>query len=436
MDDIYLVEIRLGTTKRRIRDKAAVIATTAGITRYLERHPHLTLFGPMELLPGVTRDQVLDCIGSLASGHDPLPFIIDRFEKRVGMHGSVIAFSVRPSESLKQLTTKISRALTPLTKSHNAWDGHPEQKWYHVTVANHLREKTATKIFSALLESETAHPGHNRPGGLFFRIRSRLEYHIHTRFRPPQLPVLLDEPGLRITIMNGDRILAEYDLVEKCWIQGDHRHNGPRWQQTLERYRRYAGLELTGPDPADPGDILLIADLHLGHANIIRYCSRPFRVGDAETMDRVLVSNWNARCTKNTRIFHIGDLCYGPCARPPQEYRAMLGGDAVFIAGNHDHPEPGMMPFIVIEHEGLPFCLVHDPADAPDGFDGWIVHGHHHNNDLWNFPFIDFTHRRINVSAEVIGYVPVSLSGICETIRDRQKNGNSDPVLLAYPYTF
>ncbi|AGB02496.1 2'-5' RNA ligase family protein [Methanoregula formicica] len=434
MDDIYLVEIRLGKTKQRIRKTASAIAGTARITRSLERHPHLTLFGPMELLPGVSRDQILDCIGSIAAGFDPIPFTLDRFEKRVGMHGSVIALSVRPSDSLKQLTAQIARALTPLTRSHNAWDGHPEQKWYHVTVANHLREQTAEKIFSALLESEAAAPPHNRQWGLFLWIRSLLEYYIHARFRPPHKPVLLDETGLRITVMNGDRILAEYDLLEKCWITGDLRHNSSRWEQTLERYRRNAGFELTTPCPADPGDILLIADLHLGHANIIPYCSRPFRAGDTVTMDRVLIGNWNARCTEHTKIFHIGDLCYGPHARPPQEYYTLLRGDAVFISGNHDRPDPGLAPFIFIEHEGMQFCLVHDPADAPEDFEGWVIHGHHHNNDLRNYPFIDVEHKRINVSAEVIGYVPASLSDICETIRDRAKTGMNDPVLVNYPY--
>ena len=434
MDDIYLVEIRLGKTKQRIRKTAAAIAGTAGITRSLERHPHLTLFGPMELLPGVSHNQILDCIESIAADFDPLPFTLDRFEKRTGMHGSVIAFSVQPSEPLKHLTARIARALTPLTKSHNAWDGHPEQKWYHVTVANHLHEKTAEKIFSALLESETAAPPNKRKGGLFLWIQSLLEYHIHARFRPPHKPVLLDETGLRITVMNGERILAEYDLLDKCWITDDHRHDSPGWQQTLERYRKYAGFELAKPDPADPGDTLLIADLHLGHANIIRYCSRPFRTGDTATMDRVLIGNWNARCTEHTKIYHIGDLCYGPHARPPQEYRDMLGGDAVFISGNHDRPDTGMAPFVIIEHEGIQFCLVHDPADAPKDFGGWTIHGHHHNNDLRNYPFIDVIHKRINVSAEVIGYVPASLSAICETIRDRTKTGVNDPVLLNYPY--
>jgi len=33
------------------------------------------------------------------------------------------------------------------------------------------------------------------------------------------------------------------------------------------------------------------ADLHLGHANIIRYCDRPY--ADVDVMDRDLVARWN-----------------------------------------------------------------------------------------------------------------------------------------------
>lgn len=434
MDDIYLVEIRLGMTKRRIREKITSIATTAGIARFMEPHPHLTLFGPMELLPGVTEEELLGTIASVASQYNPVPFTIDRFEKREGMHGSVIAFSVHPSDTLRQLTTGIASALLPLTKSQNRWDSSPEQKWYHVTVANHLHQRKAAQVFSALLESEGTDLRDHPKKGFFARITSRLSYIIHHRFHPPVHPILIDEAGIRITVMHGTQILSEYDLLDKCWISGNNRHDSARWQETLAQFRRFAGFELTEPEPADPGDILLIADLHLGHANIIRYCSRPFRISDTNTMDRVLIGNWNARCTKKSTIYHIGDLCYGPLARPAREYRDQLKGEAVFISGNHDHPEPDSVPFVLLEHEGMRFYLVHDPTDAPEEFYGWVIHGHHHNNDLADFPFIDFEHRRINVSAEVVGYVPASLSDICELIRDRTKTGDTEPVLLRYPY--
>ena len=39
--------------------------------------------------------------------------------------------------------------------------------------------------------------------------------------------------------------------------------------------------------------IYYTADLHLGHANVIRHCDRPFR--SVDEMDEALIRNWNSR---------------------------------------------------------------------------------------------------------------------------------------------
>ena len=91
------------------------------------------------------------------------------------------------------------------------------------------------------------------------------------------------------------------------------------------------------------------------------------------------------------------------------------------------------IPFIYLTYEEQEFLLLHDPTDAPASFSGWIIHGHHHNNDLRAFPFIDPNAKRINVSAEVIGYSPVSLKEICQTLRERVLPSGR-PLLLRYPY--
>jgi calcineurin-like phosphoesterase family protein len=435
MDDVYLVEIRLGRTKWKVRQLVLTIAGSFGIEPFMERHPHVTLFGPMVLMDGVSQQQVLDTIGAIAARYEPVPFMLEHFEKREGLHGSVVAISVRPSDPLKRMTREIAGALLTITCSRNGWDAEPERKWFHVTVANRLGSGKASAVFASL-------PGpddegrHVQPAGGFF---SRFLYLIRSfgisgntsRIRP----LLLDETGLRITVMHGEEILAEYDLMEKRWQKDSHRHDSAGWQATLARYRKYAGFELKETPPGDAGDLLLIGDLHLGHANIIRYCSRPFLTGDPGEMDRVLIANWNAVVSPGTRIYHLGDLRYGKTAPPAGKYREQLRGDIVFIAGNHDEPGMGSIPSTLIEYDGMHFLLVHDPADAPDGFDGWVVHGHHHNNDLRHYPFIDFGHRRINVSAEVTGYVPVRLRDICDIIRYRMTTGNTTPVLLNYPYT-
>jgi calcineurin-like phosphoesterase family protein len=434
MDDVYLVEIRLGRTKWKVRQAILSLAVQFGIESSMELHPHVTLFGPMELKEGISQQQVLDAIAAIASRHGPIPFIIDGFERREGMHGSVIAFSVRPSGSLKLLTAEIAGALLTITRSHNVWDTRPEQKWFHVTIANRLDPAKASSVFSALpAPNSPVHPPEQQQG-FPARILDRIRTFVFPEKTCRIPPLLLDEDGLRITVMHGEQILAEYDLLEKRWMYDDHLHDSRSWQTTLTRFRKHAGFELAGACPPGSGDILLIADLHLGHANIIRYCSRPFFFGDPGEMDRVLIENWNAMVSPDTRIYHIGDLCYGRTAPPAGKYQEQLMGTVEFITGNHDGPATGLLPSAIIEYEGTPFLLVHDPAEAPPSFDGWVIHGHHHNNDLRHHPFIDFGHRRINVSAEVAGYVPVSLKGTWSLIQCRIAAGNTKPVLLNYPY--
>mgnify|MGYP001112715118 CR=1 FL=1 len=432
MDSTYLVEIRLSRTKWRIRKIADQIAQEYDIGDLIEKHPHVTLFGPLVLNEGVSGQELLDAIGSIAARYDPVPFLLDGWEKRDGMHGSVIAFPVRASGPLRPLTRDIAGELSLITTSQNAYDREPEQKWFHVTIANRLGSEQAAEIFSRLSgtvqKPESGSPPERKPGLLqrFLRIPV-----VENPARPIP-PVLLDETGIRITVMKDMGILAEYDLIEKRWMYGDHRHSTARWQRTLLQFRHHAGFEHRDPEPSHPDDVFLIADLHLGHANIIRYCSRPFLFSDSREMDHVLIKNWNYTISPKTRIYCLGDLRYGPEAEPAAQYRRRLRGDIVFISGNHDDPEQGMVPSIETEYDNLKFLLIHDPADAPPSFDGWIIHGHHHNNDLRHYPFMNFIQRRINVSAEIIGYKPISLHEIVQAIRKREGSGDTSPILFRY----
>jgi calcineurin-like phosphoesterase family protein/2'-5' RNA ligase len=433
MDSTYLVEIRLSRTKWRIRKITHEIAHNFGIGDFLELHPHVTLFGPMTLNDGLSSQQVLDAIGSVAARYDPVPFILDGWEKREGMHGSVIAFPVRASEPLRQITRDIAEILSPRTTSQNAYDKEPDQKWFHVTIANRLGPDQASTIFSRLTSQAQKTPDvkefQERKPGLLQRFLPGIVHEKPVRAIPP---VLLDETGIGITVMRDMAILAEYDLIEKRWVYGDHRHSTARWQKTLGQFRHHAGFEHQDPEHSDPDDVFLIADLHLGHANIIRYCSRPFLFSDSREMDHVLIKNWNYTIASKTRIYCLGDLRYGQGAEPATQYRKRLRGDIVFIRGNHDDPETGTVSSMETEYENLKFLLIHDPADAPPSFDGWVIHGHHHNNDLRHYPYMNFTGRRVNVSAEVIGYKPVSLREIVQRIRGREVSGDSTPILFRY----
>ena len=430
MDDTYLIEIRLAMTKWRIRETISYIGRLFAIEGFLENHPHVTLFGPFTLNEGVSPHQLIDILGQVAAGYDPLTFTLDGWEMRQGIHGSVIAFPVRPSYPLKKLTASIAGMLSPITHSQNIWDAQPDSKWFHVTVANRMDPLQASTVFSVL----TGRQQEEIPKGILVRLRNVLWRMISPRKGHAVRPLTLDDAGLRITVMQGESILTEYDLLEKRWITGDTSHTSKSWQKTLALFRQQSGLERLDPLPSLPEDIYLIADLHLGHANIIRYCSRPFLVSDVREMVHVLIKNWNYTVSPSGRVYYLGDLRYGTEALPALQYRQKLKGNITFIEGNHDEPEPGAVPSSLLDYGGFRFLLVHDPADCRSAFDGWVIHGHHHNNDLRHYPFIDFEHRRINVSAEVIGYSPVNLKEICELIDDRMSRGDMTPILLKYPY--
>jgi calcineurin-like phosphoesterase family protein len=436
MDDTYLIEIRLGKTKWRVKETIFAIGRNFRLGLFIERHPHVTLFGPLTLNDGISQEQLLDTIGKVASGFDPIPFMIDGWEKREGMHGSVIAFPVKSSESLRNLTALLAYVLTPLTHSHNGWDTYPDKKWFHVTIANRLKPKKAAEIFSIIRKSADVLPRIDRSRSrIVTGFLAWLKQTLHLKHRIIIWPVTLDETGLRITIMHGEKIEAEFDLLLKCWLFGEDSHSSLSWEKTLRLYRCNAGFELTDKKPEKPGEIFVISDLHLGHANIIRYCSRPFLYTNPEEMDQVLIANWNSVISKNGRAYFLGDFRYGAHAQKADYYRKQLQGNITFIAGNHDGPDLDAIPLSKLDYRGFSFLLVHDPADVPAEFHGWVIHGHHHNNDLHHYPFINFNERRINVSAEVIGYVPVSLNEICQIIQSRQSMGNTEPLLLKYPYT-
>jgi calcineurin-like phosphoesterase family protein len=435
METTYLVEIRLGRTKWRIRETILGVAARYPLEECVEQHPHVTIFGPFTLNDDVTSRVLLNTIAEIAVKFEPVPFVIDGWDRREGQHGSVIAFKVVPSEALRRITREIAGALMPLSRSQIIWDAVPEHKWFHITIANRLGVVAASDIFSALAgqDPEITKTIPSR-SGILSRIYQVLGRGGIPEPAPQIPPVLLDETGLRITVMQGNEILAEYDLLEKRWIAGDFRHSSKLWQKTLARYRLAAGLERSDPVLPDDADIFFIADLHLGHANIIRYCSRPFLFSDVNEMDHALIKNWNYTISPASRVYFLGDLSYGMSIQETLHFKERLRGDITFIKGNHDADELTTTQSALIERDGLRFFLVHDPKDAPENFEGWVIHGHHHNNDLRHFPFMDFKNRRINVAVEVVGYIPVSLQEICTLIRKGEPPEGTDRILLKYPY--
>jgi len=181
------------------------------------------------------------------------------------------------------------------------------------------------------------------------------------------------------------------------------------------------------------------ADLHFGHANIIRYCDRPF-AGVAE-MDEALVQRWNEVVTDADEVWVLGDVAMGQI-RSSLLHVGRLRGRKVLVPGNHDRCWRGHGPqatewavryldagFAEITGELVELALggatilashfpyegdshdedrfrVHRPID-----DGRVLlHGHVHTS--WRR-----RGRQINVGCDVWDYRPVPADVLAEVVR-------------------
>ena len=76
------------------------------------------------------------------------------------------------------------------------------------------------------------------------------------------------------------------------------------------------------------------SDHHFGHANIIRYCARPF--ANADAMNRAMVDRWNDVVDDSDEVWILGDLVWGSSWRTMAGCVARLRGRKVLVPGNHD----------------------------------------------------------------------------------------------------
>lgn len=83
----------------------------------------------------------------------------------------------------------------------------------------------------------------------------------------------------------------------------------------------------------DGSRVFFTSDTHFNHANIIRFCNRPFK--DVSHMNEAIISNWNRVVGPEDIVFHLGDFCLGGSAEWINVLNR-LNGKIYLISGNHD----------------------------------------------------------------------------------------------------
>lgn len=147
------------------------------------------------------------------------------------------------------------------------------------------------------------------------------------------------------------------------------------------------------------------SDLHLGHANIIKYCERPFK--DIKEMNCTLIKNWNKTVKNSDMVFHIGDFAWKNT--DIDFFEEKLNGQIIFIKGNHDDVKLTRIENLHFNYGGFDIFMTHDPALAFISPSKEIICGHVHN--LFKEIKSDQKHI-INASTDVWDYKPVIIDTI------------------------
>ena len=182
--------------------------------------------------------------------------------------------------------------------------------------------------------------------------------------------------------------------------------------------------------------IWFTSDTHFGHANIIKYCNRPWNHGknangeviatseDVLAMDNEIIRRWNSVVGKNDIVWHLGDFALGGKSVAERVF-PQLNGKINLVMGNHDHWKIDwyynlgfhrvydrkviINDFVILTHAPLMFLNSNSPF--------FQVYGHIHDSPAYQ----TWTKTSACVCVERHDYYPVSWKTIKEKYDEMNK---------------
>lgn len=183
----------------------------------------------------------------------------------------------------------------------------------------------------------------------------------------------------------------------------------------------------------ETSNLFFTSDTHFNHANIIKFCSRPF--DSVEEMNETLISNWNNTVPKDGIVFHLGDFAFGG-SEVWHKILSRLNGQIHLILGNHDLKNfrqgyadsfASVQEQLTIDIGKKKVILTHFPLLCYHGTWGtemnvWNLMGHVHtlksNNGGKDFERLQYLFpTQYDVGVDLNDYTPISFDEVKERIR-------------------
>ena len=132
-------------------------------------------------------------------------------------------------------------------------------------------------------------------------------------------------------------------------------------------------------------NVWFTADSHLGHKNIIRYCSPPSDT--VEEMNRTILEQLNSLVKTNDILYLLGDFCIGSKAKASELRRHIRCRKIFAVPGNHDKDTRkvthefswlGDLAEVSINGQRIVPCHYAMRVWNPSSHGAWHLFGHSH----------------------------------------------------------
>lgn len=186
--------------------------------------------------------------------------------------------------------------------------------------------------------------------------------------------------------------------------------------------------------------IWFTSDTHFDHANIIRFCERPYK--DTEEMNEDLIKRWNERVGKDDIVFHLGDFSW---SKNWIKILERLNGKIYLVLGNHDPAKwdsnsekyfAGIVPKATIRIGKRRVILNHEPLATFSGIERgrdsvtYQLYGHVHSKNGYSGFDTERVSRlaasQYDVGVDNNDYAPVSWKEVENIINERITKAQED----------